>query len=201
LLPNDSEKEPVKNNTEAKLKIYVETFDTRLENGQTQHCIIIGHKIFAIPQNVRDGSLSFLTSLASPLTQIIYLGEYYKDENERKDKRTDFFELLNNKQAFIDYQNYVFPDLKNFSKKIGHNLRWENLSLDQKKPWKNFNDDKQAKKKYYNFLFRQLLAKNTETMPPLITNNQIWKEYCKKYESQNSTPPQWFVDSFLKIIF
>ncbi len=112
IFPNNSKLEQIfnfipKNNSDTN-KIYYET-----QTINKQNILHIGHSSFLIPQDIKNGRLDFILSLASNKTEFIYLGEYYEETDPLSDKRSNFFWANNQFEALSDYLKYLYPKENN----------------------------------------------------------------------------------------
>lgn len=190
-----------------RLRIYIESRRTTTKDGKVQRSIIIGHRSFLVPQSIEDGSLAFFTALSSPLTEVIYLGEYKRNLARRDDKRSQFFAEHGFKDASRDYQKYVFPSNGDFDQLKEYGLAWEDLNASQKNIFLTAFDPQEAKEKYQRFALRKVRAINSAKelkkgsnawLPPLLKHKAAWQSYCKHYEEQGFQTPRWVQDEFLK---
>jgi hypothetical protein len=191
-------------------RIYVET-------RQDNHNVIIGNSIIT-PAQIKSGRLDFLTTLSSTNTEVIYLGEFVEDE-QQKSSRLGFLEQNGFADAAKHFRSRNHPgaadiDLaKDYYKLM---TPWDELSAEGKSAWfKGANGDANLARQHYersiavrasadyrNSLLEDALRKGTKPdlypLPTALAYPDAWQAYIDYRLKANPTPPDWFVTEILQ---
>jgi hypothetical protein len=190
-------------------RIYVET--------QDNHNIVIGNAVIT-PTQIKSGRLDFLTSLSSTNTEVVYLGEFVEDE-QQKSSRSGFFEQNGFADAAKHFRSRIHPgaadlDLaKDYYKLL---TTWDQLSAEGKAvSLKGANGDANLARQHYersiairasadyrNSLLEDALRKGTKpdlyALPTALAYPDAWQAYIDYRMKANPTPPDWFAAEFLQ---
>jgi hypothetical protein len=188
-----------------------------LETREDNHSIAIGNTIITAAQ-IKSGRLDFLTSLSSTNTEVVYLGEFVEDE-QQKSSRLGFLEQSGFADAAKHFRARNHPgaadlDLaKDYYKLM---TPWDRLSAEGKSGWlKGANGDANLARQHYersiavrasadyrNSLLEDALRKGTKpdlyALPTALAYPDAWQAYVDYRLKANPTPPDWFVTEILQ---
>ncbi|MCU0858482.1 MAG: hypothetical protein MUC65_08790 [Pontiellaceae bacterium] len=156
----------------ARTRVYIET----MTRGDARY-IYIGHMMFKIPEEVQNGSLSWLEGLTSGLTELVFLGEMWSDPEIRTDKRIAFFDAKGYSEAAEACRRFTFD--------------WSAA-------------DQASARKEVSSALMEGRAVNPARLPPFLAYPEAWAAYvedCRKIQRSPNTAseiPAWFRDEFLR---
>ncbi len=179
----------------ARTRIFVET-KTVDAPGREEHYIVIGHMSYKLPEALDDGSLAWLGGFSSGLTEIVFLGETWSDDQQQTNKRIEFLKANDFKDCLAAYRAYAFP-------------RHEDPSLAKqvdKLVAKGFQTAEAERLASYAqaqctvslaLLENRLPSCSSTLYPPFLAYPEAWKAYIAYYEQEQPDPPSWFYREFL----
>jgi hypothetical protein len=158
--------------SDARTRVYIET----MTRGDERY-LCIGHMMFKVPEEVQNGSLSWLEGLTSGLTELVFLGEMWSDSEIRTDKRIAFFDANGYSEAAEACRRFSFD-----------------LSV----------ADHAAARQEISSALIEGRTVNPALLPPLLAYPDAWAAYiedCLKTQRAPNTAseiPAWFRDEFLR---
>jgi hypothetical protein len=178
----------------ARTKIYVEV----LESTDNAHRIMIGHSVFTVPQDIKNGRLGWLSGFSSGMTEVVYLGKAWSDPAEQSNKRIDFFEKNGFPEAAQDYRQFSFPygttsaqdKMIRLASAAGVDMPMDQLE--------QYARAAEAQQKISAAIVNETSAR--AYLPPLLVHREAWNAYtayCIK-TGIGSTPPEWLMSEFLE---
>jgi hypothetical protein len=172
----------------SRAKIYVES---QLVDGQ--HYLIIGHASYKLPEALEDGSLSWLSSFASGLTEVIYLGDAWSDADNQTNKRIAFFEANGFDDCAKAYRAFSYDPVWN-----GDHERMMTKAKQatgrSEAALKSLVSEAVAQQKLSAALSTGIDA---SMLPPLLAYPDAWKAYVQQNVETADEPPEWFYNEFL----
>jgi len=157
----------------ARTRVYIET----VTNGD-ERWLYIGHMKFRIPEDIKNGSLSWLEGMTSSLTEIVFLGEMWSDPVNRSDRRIEFFE------------NNGFPEAAEACQRFEFDLSAAN---------------RLAAQKAVSAALMNGTPVDESLLPPLLVYQDAWAAYVKEsqkslrsLEAASTEVPEWFLVDFLE---
>jgi hypothetical protein len=180
----------------ARTRVYVETKTIHLGGGEEDHYIIIGHTSYKLPDALDDGSLAWLGGFSSGLTEIIFLGETWSKPGHRTNKRIDFFEKSDFRQAAAAYRAYAFPsqgspELTRIYEKLA------DVGYPQDRIEKRAREALAQMRTSEALIGGSLAKQGKELYPPLLAYPEAWAAYVHHYQKEQPDPPKWFYSEFL----
>ena len=178
----------------ARTKIYIEV----LESSDHTHRIMIGHSVFALPQDVENGRLGWLAGFSSGLAEMVYLGKAWNDPDAQTNKRIAFFEQNGFTEAAADYRAFSYPE----------KLTPAQEALLKKAALVRPDIPRERLEEYVRSATTQKAISNAivngenarEFLPPLLAHRDAWNAYtaqCIQNEI-NSIPPEWIMSELLE---
>jgi hypothetical protein len=178
----------------ARTKIYIEVF----ESTDDQHRIMIGHSVFTLPEDVKNGRLGWLAGFSSGLTEVVYLGEAWSDPAARSNKRIDFFEKNGFADAAAGYRRFSFPQKLTYAEQT---LLFKAKEVRPDLPPETL--EQYARNAAAQIAVSSAIMEGKgaqDFLPPLLQHRDAWKAYtdhCIQTEIDN-TPPMWLMSEFLE---
>ncbi len=183
--------------------------------------IIIGHRIFPLPSSITNGTLDFLTSLSSSLTQLVYLGDFISDAKTKTSSRVDILNQLGyadaaeyTKRYQFDRQSLLPAEYKNVRSRYPS---WETLNASVKKNYMDKHPNADDAKAAYvahvdtacidayrilelsKFLLQSYKVSDVPKglLPPFAQYPDARDAYMAYRRSSNTPPPDWVLKEFL----
>jgi hypothetical protein len=179
----------------ARTRIYVETMTVTGGQG-TERYVVIGHLSYRFPEALNNGSLVWLESLSSALTEIVYLGETWEDPLNRTNKRIDFLRENGYPVCADAYTDYAYPDESDAMTQAMHDKLIETGyyagDIDQRA------HEAAAQVRLSEALLDgRLEAHGNLLYPPFLAYPEAWAAYIAHCEAQQTEPPEWFKRLFM----
>ena len=178
---------------DARTRIYIES----LKSTNGLHQIMIGHSVFTLPRDVRNGRLGWLAGFSSGLTEIVYLGSAWSDPEHKTNKRIAFFEQNGFPEAAADYRAFSYPGKLSAVEQEQLRLAMAARPDVPKERLERYIRDASAQKMVSEAIVEGRDA--TEFLPPLQAHRDAWKAYiahCVE-EQRHANPPKWLFDELL----
>lgn len=159
-----------------------------------QHYLVIGHATYKLPEALHDGSLAWLGSFSSGLTEVIYLGEAWSDAANKNNKRIEFFHENGFQECADAYRAFSYEPV------------WtaDHDRMMAKAKEATGRSETELKSLVTEAVAQQKLSASLRTgiddslLPPLLVYPDAWKAYVDYNVANADEPPEWFYKEFLQ---